>query len=38
MSLADRLAAARRDRVDATETEPGHNDAIGQQTHADAAS
>jgi pilus assembly protein CpaF len=32
MSLADRLAAARRDRVDATETEPGLNDAIGQQT------
>ena len=32
MSLSDRLAAARRDRVDATELDPGRTDAIGQTT------
>lgn len=31
MSLADRLSAARRDRVDATETGTGDGDALGQQ-------
>jgi pilus assembly protein CpaF len=31
MSLADRLAAARRERVDATELEPVETDALAQQ-------
>ena len=32
MSLADRLAAARRDRVDASEVDRAPNDALAQQT------